>query len=122
MGPKAAKAGAHAMIDISDGLVADLGHIAAASKVTIDLDRELLPQPQFLVHLASAMGEDPLEWVLHGGEDHALVAVFPKTVNIPKGFAPIGVVKRRTSASQSEPFVTLNGREITGKPGHDHFS
>lgn len=122
MGPKAAKAGARAMIDVSDGLVADLGHIAQASKVSIDLDRDLLPKPQFLVNLASAMGEEVLEWVLHGGEDHALVAIFPKNVSIPKGFERIGVVQRRAADSPSEPYVTLNGREITGKAGHDHFS
>ena len=121
MGPKAAKAGARAMIDVSDGLVADLGHIATASKVSIDLERELLPRPQFLTRLASAMGEDVLEWVLHGGEDHALVAVFPKTVLIPKGFEPIGVVKRRLAADADQPLVTLDGVKIPGIPGHDHF-
>jgi thiamine-monophosphate kinase len=36
-GPEAADLGASAMIDVSDGLLADLGHIAAASRVQIDL-------------------------------------------------------------------------------------
>ena len=41
-GPRAAAAGAHAMIDVSDGLVTDLGRVAAASGVRVDLDGSVL--------------------------------------------------------------------------------
>src|SRR5207248_1920659 len=44
-GPQAADLGATSMIDVSDGLLADLGHIAAASGVGIDIHREAFPVP-----------------------------------------------------------------------------
>src|SRR6185312_11485637 len=65
-----AELGATAMIDVSDGLVADLGHLAAASDVGIELARDDLPLP-------AEVGEDPLSWVAHGGDDHAFAATLP---------------------------------------------
>jgi thiamine-monophosphate kinase len=62
-GPALAAAGARAMCDVSDGLMADLGHIALASGVQIALESALLADPDV-----------SLEDVLTGGEDHALVA------------------------------------------------
>src|SRR3954463_2351203 len=74
-GPAAADAGATAMCDISDGLLADAGHLAADSGVVLDLDRAAFatfltgPLPQ----VAAALGGEPLGWVLTGGEDHVLL-------------------------------------------------
>src|SRR5699024_8676978 len=79
-GPRAARHGATAMIDVSDGLVADLRHIAEASRAVITLDPARLRDGDAgggavhadLTAAAGALGVDPLEWVLGGGEDHAL--------------------------------------------------
>src|SRR3954470_19975849 len=93
-GPAAADAGATAMCDTSDGLLADAGHLAADSGVVLDLDRAALatfvtgPLPQ----VAAALGGDPLAWVLTGGEDHALVATFPSGAELPDGWTTIGSV------------------------------
>lgn len=65
-GPAAAGLGATAMTDVSDGLVADLGHIAEASKVRIDLRSGLIDIPSQMSDIGQAVGVDPLQWVLTG--------------------------------------------------------
>jgi thiamine-monophosphate kinase len=90
-GRVAAEAGAQAMIDVSDGLVGDLRHIAEASGVGMDLSTEALSADrQALLAAAEAVGVDPWTWVLGGGEDHALVAAFSGSV--PAGWRVIGHV------------------------------
>jgi thiamine-monophosphate kinase len=98
-GPGAAEAGATAMCDVSDGLLADVGHIAVASRVVVDLDRAALVRACLepvgpLQQVGSALGVDPLAWVLTGGEDHALVATFPPRAPLPVGWTPIGEVRK----------------------------
>lgn len=91
-GPEAASAGASALTDISDGLVADLGHLARASGVKVDLDRAALTPSAAIVHAADVVGADPWNWVLTGGEDHALVGCFPTAP--PQGWTVIGAVRQ----------------------------
>src|SRR5918993_2023408 len=98
-GPGAAEAGATAMCDVSDGLLADLGHIATASRVVIDLDRAALVRACLepvgpLQQVGSALGADPLSWVLTGGEDPPLAATFPPRTALPVGWIPIGEVRK----------------------------
>jgi thiamine-monophosphate kinase len=98
-GPGGAEAGATAMCDVSDGLLADVGHIAADSGVVVDLDRAALVRVCLdaagpLQQVGSALGTDPLVWVLTGGEDHALVATFPPRAALPVGWTPIGQVRK----------------------------
>jgi len=90
-GAVAADAGAEAMTDVSDGLVADLRHIADASQVGIELSTAaLVADYEAVVDAAAASGGDPWAWVLAGGEDHALVATFPGAA--PTGWRVIGKV------------------------------
>jgi thiamine-monophosphate kinase len=93
-GPRAAILGATAMIDVSDGLVADLQHVALASGVGIELDTGRLEVPERLRDVGSALGVDPLGWVLSGGDDHALAATFPADVSLPEQWRVIGRVAR----------------------------
>ncbi|MFC4533623.1 thiamine-phosphate kinase [Sphaerisporangium dianthi] len=112
-GPGAAELGATAMADVSDGLLQDLGHIAAASRVRIDVDPTALLVPGPLAAAAAELGEDPLNWVLTGGEDHALAAAFPPDVRLPGEWCVIGQVAEGEG-------VQVSGREQS-RGGWDHF-
>ncbi|GAB3644719.1 thiamine-monophosphate kinase [Glycomyces tarimensis] len=113
-GRNAALMGAGAMIDISDGLLADLGHLAASSEVAIDVDTGTLDVPEPMANAAEALGADSLTWLLSGGEDHALAATFPPEVILPEGWWRIGAVDEGSG-------VTVDGRRWTGPLGWDHF-
>ena len=114
-GAVAAEAGATAMVDVSDGLLADLGHVARASGVTIDVDTTAFEIPEPLQTVGAATRVDPLLLVLTGGEDHALAATFPPG-RVPTGWTTIGAV------SEAGPDgVLVDGAAFAGVPGFDHF-
>jgi thiamine-monophosphate kinase len=123
-GPQAADLGATAMIDVSDGLLADLGHIAAASAVRIDLSSARLAPDDDLLAAALQLGRtergsssrptSALAWVLSGGEDHALAATFPPRVVLPPGWTVIGEVREGEG-------VLVDGQPWAGSAGWDHF-
>ena len=117
-GPVAAKAGATALIDVSDGLVADLGHIAKASGVVISIARASLAVSDRVAEVASALGVDPLDWVLGGGEDHALAGCFPSSDVVPQGWRVIGEVGEIGEDDGGR--VLVDGRAYAGG-GFDHF-
>lgn len=110
-GPEAARLGATAMIDVSDGLLADLGHIAAASGVAIDLSAKSLRDPLLITTCGDAA---QLAHVLVGGEDHSLAASFPAAVDLPARWKVIGEVR-------SGHGVTVDGKAFAGPAGWDHF-
>jgi thiamine-monophosphate kinase len=116
-GAVAARSGATAMTDVSDGLLADLGHIAYASGVGIDLSVDgLRPDIDVVTDAAAEVGADPLQWVLGGGEDHALVATFPGEP--PAGWRVIGTV---VAAADGAPGVTVGGALWRGAAGWESF-
>ncbi|HKN96586.1 MAG TPA: thiamine-phosphate kinase, partial [Pseudonocardiaceae bacterium] len=113
-GAQAARAGATAMVDVSDGLLADLGHIADSSNVHIDVRTDLVEVPQRLVDVATALGADALHWVFTGGEDHALAATFPEPSGVPEGWTTIGTVLRGNG-------VTVDGQPYRRPAGWEHW-
>jgi thiamine-monophosphate kinase len=103
------------MIDVSDGLLADAGHVATASGVGIDLHIATFEVPEELADAARTLRTDPLNWILTGGDDHALLATFPVDVTPPAGWRTVGRVIEGSG-------VTVDGRRYdAGPPGWEHF-
>ena len=128
-GPEAARLGATAMIDVSDGLLADLGHVAAASGVLINLNSSALapdpalgeaaarlPVPESSSRTTAGFTPQPiaLTWVLTGGEDHSLAAAFPPGTVLPERWRVIGEVREGAG-------VTVDNAPHKGPAGWQHF-
>jgi thiamine-monophosphate kinase len=102
------QAGASSMLDVSDGLVRDLGRIAKASDVTLEIDRSQLAGYEAMLDLpAQGLGAKTLGWVLQGGEDHSLLATFPASATLPRSFKVIGKV-----VAKSDHDVLLDGQPV----------
>lgn len=113
-GPRAAALGASAMVDVSDGLVADLGHVARASGVAVSLRSDAFHVPQEFQDTARALSADPLHWLLGGGDDHALAACFPADVDLPMAWSVVG----RVEAGEG---VLVDGAPWSGPTGWAGF-
>lgn len=118
-GRRARAGGVRAMMDVSDGLVRDGRRIAAASDMVLQLDSAALAQDGArLMPAAELLDTDPLDWVLHSGEEHVMLAAFPPDTVLPEGFRRIGSVRR--PAPGEDPDVLLDGIRVAGR-GWDHF-
>ncbi|WP_460726771.1 thiamine-phosphate kinase [Nocardia heshunensis] len=103
-----------ALTDVSDGLLADLGHIAESSGVAIDLESAALAVPE-LEAVGKALGVNPLDWILAGGEDHAFAATFADSGDLPEGWTHIGRVRAGSG-------VTVDGTPRSGLGGWESFA
>ncbi|HEY4304353.1 MAG TPA: thiamine-phosphate kinase [Gemmatimonadaceae bacterium] len=106
--------GARAAIDISDGLVADLRHIAAASSVAITLDAARIP-------CVAGVGPDD---ALVSGEEYELVVASPTRfdTNVFEHRFSIPLTEIGAASAMRAGDVRVIGARVAGASGHDHFS
>jgi thiamine-monophosphate kinase len=108
-----AQRGATAAIDISDGLIADLSHIAAASKVCIEIDQDRIPRVD---------GVSPVE-AANSGEEYEIVATAPAidVEGFSEGFGLALTEVGRVVAGPHGVELRSGGEKIAPPPGFDHF-
>ena len=102
---------ASASVDVSDGLIADLGHLAAASGVRIMVEGEKVP---LSAPLRALWGADTLLRAVSAGDDYQIAFTAPPGLDGP--FTEIGRVEAGAGA-----VLTVAAREIPVLPGYRHF-
>ncbi|HEV2622742.1 MAG TPA: thiamine-phosphate kinase [Frateuria sp.] len=113
---------AHACIDVSDGLLADLGHVCAASGVGVEVDRGALP---LSAALCAVFGEaDARKFALSGGDDYELCFTVPPAhiAAVQVTLADLGCRATRIGRVVEEQGVSLAGiGPVPHQRGWDHF-
>jgi len=120
--PLAVAAGVRCAIDVSDGLVQDLGHIARASGVRIRLEAGRVPVSQ---ELKETFPERALAFALGGGEDYELVLVAAPAVieSLVQGGAGVTAIGEVVAGEPGVSVVDQDGAEVRpDRAGWDHFA
>ncbi len=123
----AAAGGVTALMDISDGLAGDLGHMCKGSGLGAVLEARAIPLDEAAIEVAGKLESDPIEWALHGGEDYELLM----TVASEKALAvkeaveacgtPLHLIGRMTDANGGILLETDHGLVPITKGGYTHF-
>jgi len=112
------RAGATALMDVSDGLAWDLHRLARASGVRIEL--EAVPVHRDARRAARQSGRTALDHALHDGEDHELIACLPSGARLPAGARVIGRVRRGSGVWLLPPLAETARAWEPGEGGWRH--
>jgi len=123
-----AQPGVHAMMDLSDGLTTDLGHICRESAVGARIVLDRLPAAPAVREAARALGRDPLDWIAAGGEDYELLLtcepaaadLLAQGLRAATGttLTTIGRIERKGAAVT---YVDACGELVVLRSGYEHF-
>jgi len=118
-----------AMIDLSDGLATDLGHLSAESHVGARVYLDRLPISEAVSSVAAALGRDPIELAASGGEDYELLltvdpSAFPALAAGLKAATgtPLAVIGEVLEAKAGVTFLNSRGEAVPVGSGFEHFS
>ena len=120
--------GVHAMMDCSDGLATDLGHICRESGVGARVRLERVPVAPAAREAARALGADAREWAVSGGEDYELLLTCDpaEADHLIAGLVeatgtPLTVIGRIEGAAGEIVFVDADGAPVAVRGGFEHF-